>query len=1361
MMRSCIILLKLLLICNFLTFINCKGSYSINAPGTIQSNRKYTVSATLHNVSEPATFRIGIRSNLSWTQTELVELQPCETKMLDFYPPKLESDKLYELIAEGVKGLYFKSSTLIQVGPNKGVNIYIETDKGAYKPGDLLRFRVVILDVHGKPMNFIEPIKVQIFDASNNRVKLFKDIPLKKGVYTDAFQISKEPLLGTWSIKVFIGGKYAIEKEAKVEIEKYILPKFKVHIQTDENFVEGDRYMKINVFGKYTYNKYVQGKVNLTIEQPIYDGNLGSYTSDVVDFQAKFEIDCNEFYNLISKVLIVSASLIEEQTGIVQTTVTKIHLQTQRYKITIPFEEMEYRNEIPYRIKAKVQHWNGSIVNDRETSMFMQHGTTRYESKLDDNGMATFEYGFSENDGYTFSFKNSIGRMYNFIPYDYSFKPEEQSLHCNLKLKNKRPQVNTEIKIDVKSNQNIPYIVYTLTSHANIIKSEFVQLDSNTNSYTIQLMASKEMTPTSFLYVHYMVGGNMIYCETEIELPVVLENTLSIFAPSDVRPGEDITMTINAQPGSHVAIVAVDFSSLIYRSAYRINKNHLLYIMRSDVSYSLGGSRRNPGVISGLVTLTDGHYVRENDFMPIGVEKTGVAGLAESHPMSHDWSIADMRSYFPETWIYSDFEVTSAVTTINFKVPDSITTWVVDAFSINEKTGIGLLDSSVKITASKSFFINTYLPYSIKRGEIVSIPIVIFNYNPESLKTDVVMENSLDEFKFVDSMSNQTTNSLVEQRNIIVPANGGKSVNFLIYPQKLGNIEIRVKAKNKLATDGVLQKLTVEPDGLAIAHNHELYVSLKPEETFTNYYKTNIPADVEPDSEFLQLSISGDVLLPSLDNLDDLVNKPTGCGEQNMIRFAPNILVLEYLSATRQTSKYTKLVAKAKKFTEIGYQQQLKFRHKNGGYSVFGPGRSRKPSNWLTAYVVRFFIKALKYQPIEPQIIESSLSFLANQQLSHGEFANAGYVFHPAYQSSYGFTAFVLLSFLENKKYANQYQEIIQKALAFLSNNMDEINDIYSLAIMATTFQMAKHEHASVVLDKLKPLAKTENDLQWWEASTGDRVTNIEITSYILLALLHTPGQYLPIAKWLLEQRNSHGGFKSTQDTVVGLQALIKFFQFTAPQNDTLIKVSYRALGVQNEELENNVLGLEPDNAKIMQHQQLPPATRSIDIEISGTGSIFLQFSYNYRLSLIKRRIFNEATKELPKSFIVKTQAELAANSLTMNVTLSIVYTPLDDVKHLKTNMIVAEVNFPSGYIANEENVEEFRNSDYVDRVGDSQPDKVVLYFAYIEPNKEKTISLLADKKDDVRNLKPSTILVYEYYHSDRQVAVSYEIQHN
>ena len=39
---------------------------------------------------------------------------------------------------------------------------------------------------------------------------------------------------------------------------------------------------------------------------------------------------------------------------------------------------------------------------------------------------------------------------------------------------------------------------------------------------------------------------------------------------------------------------------------------------------------------------------------------------------------------------------------------------------------------------------------------------------------------------------------------------------------------------------------------------------------------------------------------PTLSNLDQLLRLPTGCGEQNMIKFAPNIFVMQYLQATDQ-----------------------------------------------------------------------------------------------------------------------------------------------------------------------------------------------------------------------------------------------------------------------------------------------------------------------------------------------------------------------------------------------------------------------------------------------------------------------------
>lgn len=40
---------------------------------------------------------------------------------------------------------------------------------------------------------------------------------------------------------------------------------------------------------------------------------------------------------------------------------------------------------------------------------------------------------------------------------------------------------------------------------------------------------------------------------------------------------------------------------------------------------------------------------------------------------------------------------------------------------------------------------------------------------------------------------------------------------------------------------------------------------------------------------------TGDILGPSTMNLASLIQMPFGCGEQNMLNFVPNIVILDYL----------------------------------------------------------------------------------------------------------------------------------------------------------------------------------------------------------------------------------------------------------------------------------------------------------------------------------------------------------------------------------------------------------------------------------------------------------------------------------
>lgn len=62
----------------------------------------------------------------------------------------------------------------------------------------------------------------------------------------------------------------------------------------------------------------------------------------------------------------------------------------------------------------------------------------------------------------------------------------------------------------------------------------------------------------------------------------------------------------------------------------------------------------------------------------------------------------------------------------------------------------------------------------------------------------------------------------------------------------------------------------------------------------------------------------------AMKNLDKLLAMPYGCGEQNMLLFAPNIFILNYLKSTGQLTP--DILEKAKRFLESGEFQTLRLK---------------------------------------------------------------------------------------------------------------------------------------------------------------------------------------------------------------------------------------------------------------------------------------------------------------------------------------------------------------------------------------------------------------------------------------------------
>ena len=76
-----------------------------------------------------------------------------------------------------------------------------------------------------------------------------------------------------------------------------------------------------------------------------------------------------------------------------------------------------------------------------------------------------------------------------------------------------------------------------------------------------------------------------------------------------------------------------------------------------------------------------------------------------------------------------------------------------------------------------------------------------------------------------------------------------------------------------------------------------------------------VPSDAVPDSDRAWVSVTGDIMAPALENVGNLVNLPTGCGEQNMVGMVPNIYLMQYLGATNQRNP--ELQRKAREYMEV------------------------------------------------------------------------------------------------------------------------------------------------------------------------------------------------------------------------------------------------------------------------------------------------------------------------------------------------------------------------------------------------------------------------------------------------------------
>ena len=243
-----------------------------------------------------------------------------------------------------------------------------------------------------------------------------------------------------------------------------------------------------------------------------------------------------------------------------------------------------------------------------------------------------------------------------------------------------------------------------------------------------------------------------------------------------------------------------------------------------------------------------------------------------------------VRQFFPETWLWSDVMTDeSGSASISAEAPDSITTWMLRAVGMSKEHGLGITETQLRVF--QPFFLQVDLPYSAIRGEEFSAKVVLHNYLDTSQQFFVELEES-DGFELLDDAA----------KTVTVGPNDLKVVHFKIRLTKIGSLPIKVTARSLDEADAVIRELIVVPEGV-------------PQEIVTNKilsggesaaFSNALPSGSIEGSARTHVALSGSVLSQTLEGLENLLQMSYGCGEQNMVLFAPNVFVARYLEQTGQ-----------------------------------------------------------------------------------------------------------------------------------------------------------------------------------------------------------------------------------------------------------------------------------------------------------------------------------------------------------------------------------------------------------------------------------------------------------------------------
>uniref|UniRef100_A0A8B9TBW4 Alpha-2-macroglobulin-like protein 1 n=1 Tax=Anas platyrhynchos TaxID=8839 RepID=A0A8B9TBW4_ANAPL len=1187
-------------------------------------------------------------------------------------------------------------------------------------------------------------------DPRGNRIAQWRDVSPRQGIVDLSLPLAAEPALGTYTIEVE-------GRTRSFSVEEYVLPKFEVTIDIPSTVLEKDEKFLVEICGRYTYGKPVQGKVQATVCRPFLFGRV-----IYVPEQSSPSTNCIEVGGQVSKagsmgdILMTSFS---QTNGRLQKRV--------RVKASL-VEEGTGRGGgvllLGSRICCCIHPCMHPHAHSVEVSGFLGEGQVNESANT------------QESSGSSPHYESAFATLHPFVSKSQSFLQIHQ-LESNTQALG---SILCQGILGLHKASGLPFPspplqVMAKGTIATILRKELPMEAGLRGSFSLELPVGPELAPTATVLCYAVLpSGEMVADSTKISLAKCLPNKVSggCWRPENLPLAcHGALLELEAAPRSLCAIRAVDRSVLLLKPEAELSMEEVggptgVSPPRAAPWTSQDGGGDDINLV-GILASSLFSFLQDAALKLLTNAEIRTACevlLSSAHPVRYRMSfpavatrILDVpppiqeeppapRSYFPETWLWDLVPVgEEGSAEVPVTVPDAITEWTAGMFC-TAPMGLGL-SRTVTLTAFKPFFVELALPYAVTRGEAFTLAATVFNYLRQCLRVRVTLAESA-ELEVSETVGGMYSGCVCadEARTFRwdVKATSLGEVNITVSTEAIkseelcGNEEPVVPAQGRV--DTVIKPLLVQPGGILVEKAHSSLLCQEAAEEVS----LKLPENILEGSQRAHVTVMGDIMGNALQNVDRLLAMPYGCGEQNMVRFAPNIYIQQYLEKSGQLTPDIR--AKAQSFLQSGYQRELLYKHADGSYSAFGE-RDDSGNTWLTAFVLKSFGQARAYVAIEEQHITDALHWLQRQQLKTGCFRSVGKLFNNALQGGVSdelsLSAYVTAALLELG--VSPTEPTVSLALQCLEASSTD--DLYTQALLAYVCGLAgRQEQHQARLQSL--VQRGVKGLLFWQRKGKALPTEslwaaaapaeVEMTAYVLLAHLTQPqvssadlSRASQIVRWLSRQQNPYGGFASTQDTVVALQALAKYATLTYGSNGNSVVTVTAPTGSTQDFV------LDTSNRLVLQRAALHELPGLYTVQARGQGCALVQVG---TARGPRPHVSPMGWQGTPPGFWG------GATGATPSLSTGLCpcrYTG----QRPTTNMAVIEAKLPSGYIPDKGSVAEVRS----------------LLWLYLTPvpspqltKEEETFIFTATQDFPVRNLQPATVTLYDYYETGDRTDAAY-----